>query len=109
MIADYARAAAARGWHIFPLRPGSKIPPPNLTDWEQRASTEAAKITTAWGRSPEPNIGLACGPSGLVVIDLDTPKRGEPGTGRDTFAALAERAGQGWPSTYTVATPSGGQ
>jgi hypothetical protein len=34
----------------------------------------------------------------------------EPGIhdGKDTFAALAERAGASWPTTYTVVTPSGG-
>ncbi len=49
------------------------------------------------------NYGIACGPSGLVVIDLDTPKPGEatppewaqPGIndGADALASIAERDG----------------
>jgi hypothetical protein len=61
------------------------------------------------------NIGVACGPSRLVVIDLDThsPLPDDwrlPGVndGRDVLALLAEWAGQPWPVTYTVKTPTGG-
>ena len=62
------------------------------------------------------NVGIACGPSQLVVVDLDThgaPARGLaplPGVhdGRDVLAQLAEWAGQPWPVTYTVTTPTGG-
>jgi hypothetical protein len=67
------------------------------------------------------NIGIACGPSGLVVIDLDVPKPGDAAApdwvlamsgvrdGQDVLAVLAEQAGQPLPAqTYTVATPSGG-
>jgi Bifunctional DNA primase/polymerase, N-terminal/AAA domain len=107
MIADHARAAAARGFHIFPCLPGDKRPA--IKEWETRASTDPARITTAWEHSPASNIGLACGPANLVVLDLDTPKNGEPGTGRDTFAALVAKAGEDWPATYAVSTPSGGE
>ena len=59
------------------------------------------------------NIGIACGPSRLVVVDLDTPKPGDtpppewnlPGirTGADVLAALCERAGEPYPAgTWTV-------
>jgi hypothetical protein len=55
----------------------------------------------------------------LTVIDLDTAAHGGqlprewrdvPGVrdGTGVLAALAERAGQPWPVTYTVTTPSGG-
>ena len=61
------------------------------------------------------SYGIACGPSGLVVVDLDThgtlPDDWQlPGVhdGRDVLAALCESAGQPWPSTYSVITPSGG-
>ncbi|GLZ15655.1 hypothetical protein Acsp04_58900 [Actinomadura sp. NBRC 104425] len=117
-LARYALAAAARGWHVFPLRPGDKRPA--VTNWEGRATaTDTARIRRCWQHAPY-NIGIACGPSGLVVIDLDTPKPGqvpppewadEPGisTGADVLAALAERHGQPFPfETYTVRTASGG-
>ena len=66
--------------------------------------------------SAQHNIGIACGPSQLIVVDLDThghlPEdwRDLPGVrdGRDVLAQLAEWAGQPWPSTYMVATANGG-
>ena len=65
------------------------------------------------------NIGVACGPSGLLVIDLDTPKPGEvpppqwaqPGItdGADVLAALCERHRQPFPcETFMVRTGRGG-
>ena len=127
--------AAGRGWHVFPLRPDSKRPAfpdhderhctrrdPRCrnghTGWEPRATTDTTRITRAWTRTPY-NVGIACGPSRLVVVDLDTPKPGDtpprewdrPGirTGADVLAALCDEAGQPYPAaTYTVSTPSGG-
>jgi hypothetical protein len=110
-----ALETARRGWQIFPLIPRGKRPLPKLTDWEHRATTDPDRIRRCWQHGPY-NIGLACGPSGLVVIDLDTPKPGEqppatwanePGIndGADVFAALCERHGQPFPSdTFTVTT-----
>ncbi|AYN40698.1 DNA primase [Streptomyces dangxiongensis] len=116
--------SAARGWHVFPLRPGGK--PPALhgeksctgagpcaaghVKWEQRATTDPARIRAAWSRAPF-NIGIATGPSGLVVIDLDTPDHkgnSDAPDGAATFAALCERAGHAVPATYRVRTASGG-
>ncbi|MGW5479679.1 bifunctional DNA primase/polymerase [Streptomyces sp. NPDC004008] len=116
--------AAARGWHVFPLRPGSKQPALHGADrcrnsgdcagghlkWEQRASTDPHRIVQCWERSPA-NIAIATGPSNLVVIDLDVPKEkssSDTPDGVTFFLALCERAGQPWPDTYTVRTPSGG-
>lgn len=117
--------AAARGWHVHPLRPGSKAPAlhgetacPRTGDcasghrkWEQRATTYPDRIRQAWTARPF-NVGIACGPSGLVVIDLDRPK---PTDEKDTpdgaanLRALCERAGQAVPDTYRVRTASGGE
>jgi hypothetical protein len=130
-----ALAPAARGWHVFPLRPGSKRPAfpghdadhcdrtdprcrTGHTGWEPRATTDPGRITRAWVRCPY-NVGIACGPSRLVVVDLDMPKPGatpprewhRPGirTGADVLAALCDEAGQPYPAaTCTVSTPSGG-
>lgn len=112
-----ALAAAARGWHVFPLRPGDKRPA--ITDWETRATTDAERITRCWTHAPY-NIGLATGPSRLVVVDLDLPKGPDdippadwalPGVtnGADVLAVLCERHGQPYPGdTFTVRTWSGG-
>jgi hypothetical protein len=125
--------AATRGWHVFPLRPGSKVPALHRVDrcprqgacaaghvgWEQRATTDHDRIRSAWNAGRF-NIGIATGPSGLVVIDLDVPKPGDdprppewdlPGVyeGQDVLAVVADHAGQPYPGdTLTITTPSGG-
>ncbi|AVH97772.1 DNA primase [Streptomyces sp. WAC00288] len=115
--------SAARGWKVFPLRPGTKRPALHgetrcsrtgacaggHVKWEERATTDPERITRAWAQAPF-NIGLATGPSGLVVVDLDMPKNGAAGpTGAEVFAALCERAGQPVPVTFRTGTASGGQ
>ncbi len=104
--------AARRGWAVFPCRPGDKRPA--VPDWERRACADPGRVARYWP-SPHHNVGLACGPSRLVVIDLDThsPLPDDwrlPGVhdGRDVLTLLAEWAGQLWPVTYTVKTPTGG-
>jgi hypothetical protein len=101
---------------VFPCLPGDKRPA--IDRWEQRASVGARHIGAAWDeRYAGHNIGIATGPSALVVLDLDTHGtlplgwRDEPGIvdGQDVLATLAERAGQDWPHTLTVRTPSGGR
>ncbi|MFE0358970.1 bifunctional DNA primase/polymerase [Streptomyces nigra] len=116
--------AAERGWHVFPLLPGSKRPAlhgektcPRTGEcsgghrkWEQRATTDPGRIRAAWSRAPF-NVGIATGPSGLVVVDLDTPEHkgcSDAPDGAATFGALCERAGQAVPVTYRVRTTSGG-
>ncbi|MEU5724687.1 bifunctional DNA primase/polymerase [Micromonospora sp. NPDC047738] len=122
-----ALAHAERGWHVFPLRPDDKRPafPDHAADdctgrdprcraagrhlgWEARATTDPDRIRRAWSTRPY-GIGLACGPSRLVVVDLDTPKDGAGG--RDGLAVLAELAAThaaGIDPTYTVTTGRGG-
>ena len=114
-----ATALAERGWRVFPCQPGGKRPALRA-DWERRATTDTGRIARCWAAGPY-NIGVACGPSRLVVIDLDTPKPGQPkpaewahdtgvNDGADVLAALCEAEGQPWPAgeTFTVSTPSGG-
>jgi hypothetical protein len=128
--------AARRGWRVFPLRPGGKRPAfPDHDEahcthtdrrcrgghqgWEQRATSDPDRIRRAWQVAPF-NIGIACGPSGLVVIDLDAPKPGHevppsewrlPGVrdGADVLAVLAERQQARFPTeTHAVRTGRGG-
>ncbi|WP_055499042.1 bifunctional DNA primase/polymerase [Streptomyces albus] len=120
----WALDAGRRGWYVFPLRRGDKRPAlhgetycPGTgpcagghLKWEQRATTDKDRITTAWCHDRY-NIGIACGPSNLVVVDLDVPKdKSEKDTpdGVNSFTALCERAGQPVPETLRVRTPSGG-
>jgi Bifunctional DNA primase/polymerase, N-terminal len=114
VLAESAARLASRGFHVFPCLPGDKRPA--VDRWEQRASADPAHVADAWrSRYAGHNIGIACGPSRLAALDLD--RHGElpaewrlPGVidGRDVFSQLCEWAGQPWPSTYWVATPSGG-
>ncbi|MFE3269749.1 bifunctional DNA primase/polymerase [Streptomyces sp. NPDC059215] len=124
-LLNAALAAAARGWHVFPLRPGVKFPAlhgertctrtgpceSGHRKWEQRATTDPDRIRTTWSHGPF-NVGIATGPSGLLVVDLDTLKPEEPkGTpdGATSFAALCERAREAAPDTYRVRTARGGE
>ncbi|MBY8877469.1 bifunctional DNA primase/polymerase [Actinacidiphila acidipaludis] len=116
--------AAERGWPVIPLWPGRKIP--NLhgerachrtgdcrtghKTFEQRATTDPARIERCWAAGPF-NVGIATGPAGLLVVDLDrckpTDEKGTP-DGAANFLALCERAGQPVPTTRTIRTASGG-
>ncbi|MFB8775072.1 bifunctional DNA primase/polymerase [Streptomyces broussonetiae] len=119
-----ALEAAEHGWHVFPLRPRSKRPAlhgektcsrtgpcaSGHLKWEQRATTDPDRIRAAWSRTPF-NVGIATGPSGLLVVDLDTPEHkgsSDAPDGAVTFEALCERAGHVVPDTYRVRTTSGG-
>ncbi|MGH3692518.1 MAG: bifunctional DNA primase/polymerase [Pseudonocardiaceae bacterium] len=107
---------AARGWHVFPITPGAKKPPV-IDQWETRASTDPDQITHWWRRIPF-SIGIATGPSGLVVVDLDTRKSGEGvpaplsrlgiDSGAAVLRALARLHRTTLTPTYAVSTPSGG-
>lgn len=109
---DHLYALAAHGIRVFPLVPGEKRP--MVTGWEQKATT-APSLLDRWPAGA--GVGIACGPSGLVVVDCDnhggtTPKEWDrPGiiNGLDVFADVWSRYTRA-PlfDTLTVSTPSGG-
>ena len=109
-----ALAAAMRGWHVFPCAVDGKRPALR-GNWQDLATTSADQIRDWWARAPY-NIGIACGPSRLIVIDLDMPHEDadEPGvlfplSGADVLSGLAGQHGERYPGgTYIVDTPSGG-
>ncbi|MET9385346.1 bifunctional DNA primase/polymerase [Streptomyces sp. NPDC002928] len=121
----WATQATQRGWHVIPLRPRDKRPAGHAAKYcpgtgrctdghrtpEQRATLDTELLIAAWAQQPY-NVGIATGPSGLLVVDLDMLKPQEPkGTpdGVANFAALCERAGQTVPDTYRVRTARGGE
>ncbi|MEU2399121.1 bifunctional DNA primase/polymerase [Streptomyces pseudogriseolus] len=118
-----ALTAAERGWPVIPLHPGSKRPAGHAERAcprtgrcadghrtpEERATTDPDLIHAAWAHRPY-NVGIATGPAGLLVIDLDPVKAEEPKgapDGATSLQALCERAAQVLPDTYRVRTARG--
>ncbi len=105
-----ALTTAADGHYVFPLWPRSKRPA--VTGWETHATTNPDDIRRLWDTLSY-NVGIACGPSGLHVLDLDDAHGDDPPDewagarhGRDVLARLAREAGEPYPvDTYTVCTP----
>jgi Bifunctional DNA primase/polymerase, N-terminal len=144
---------ASQSWPVHPLRPGAKTPAANCRSCSERghvpqgcsclrqgrwchgflaATLDEDLIASWWAATPGFGVGVACGPAGLVVIDIDahpTPVPGRdrllPGididgrvdltglaSGYDTMALLAALRGEPTPAddeaTLRVRTPSGG-
>ncbi|MBK9156757.1 MAG: AAA family ATPase [Micropruina sp.] len=94
-ILDAALSWAARGFRVFPITPGDKVPPKGLA-WKDEATTDAAKIRSWWAFEPNYNYAVAAG-GGTLIVDVDAGKNG--------FAALLDLD---IPDTLTVKTPGGG-
>lgn len=106
-LAEWALYFAAMGWHVFPL--ASRDKRPAIKAWEERATTDTERITRCWQTGPF-NVGIATGPSRLLVLDLDTADPGETDPdGTVGIERVAEERGVPLPETYTVTTPSGGR
>ncbi|MFF4761306.1 bifunctional DNA primase/polymerase [Streptomyces sp. NPDC001292] len=153
-----ARWCAAQGWPIHPLSPGRKTPVRNCPACSGArpspgrhdpascpcipagrpchgfhcATTDPGLVDRWWGDAPAAGVGVACGPAGLVVIDIDAHQVAVadrahllPGilipdqvkldglaSGFDTLALLAAFRGEQDPAqdetTLRVRTPSGG-
>jgi hypothetical protein len=101
-VAD-AVAAAERGWYVFPIVEGTKRP---AVKWvtEKDYSNDPDEVA-GWFRDGE-NIGVALGPSGLLVID---PDRHDHDGVAELDKLCKELADDGdWPDTLTIHTAGNG-
>jgi hypothetical protein len=96
---DAAIALAAKGFEVFPIKPGAKFPP-LVKDWPNKASNIVQFFGPWWDKNPDANIGIHA--KGMIVIDVDVNKGG------DDSLALLEMT-HGFPETLTTITPTGGR
>ncbi|MFE6848777.1 bifunctional DNA primase/polymerase [Streptomyces sp. NPDC057686] len=155
---DIARWCARRGWPVHPLQPGGKIPMPGCTRCRSghpdyvphaaeacgclargrwchgfhAATSNTGLIERWWSGNRRMGVGIATGPAGLLVVDLDRHADAPPAadrevlpafavperllstvsSGLDTFRILSQVLGgedfTNGQATLAVATPSGG-
>lgn len=86
---------ATLGWCVFPCSGKEPLTAHGVKD----ASSDEATIRAWWSRWPDANVAVACGASGLVVVDIDDGAVGEA-----ELAKLGEL-----PETLTAETGSGGR
>lgn len=77
---------ASLGWHVFPLKPGTKYP--GCEHGSSEATTDPEQITRWWTTMPTAGIGMRPSVSGLYVLDMD-PRNG----GDASFDALQQEHG----------------
>ena len=98
---EYAKQWAEAGYYVFPVIPNGKIP--LIRDGFKGASNKPEDVADWITAFPEANYGIACGASGLVVLDFDK-KNG----GLESVTKVEEVQGGQALHTYGVATPGGG-
>lgn len=101
---EIALGYAKKGFKVFPIAKGTKADH-RLTSWTA-ASDDESTIRRWWLKWPNDNIGIACGLSGLCVIDLDVDqKKGKDGRGElDDLELIHGRL----PNTLMAKTPNSG-
>jgi putative DNA primase/helicase len=92
--------AESRGWYVFPLQPGTKIPFKG-TSGHLQASKDPHQIAQWWSQTPDANVGIAVKPSKLVVLDIDVNGAKQ---GRESLVELDSQL----PDTLTALTGRGG-
>lgn len=94
---------ALAGCKLFPVQPGGKLPALSY-GWQTRATDDAAQLAQWDAGMAGLNWGVAAGPSGLFVVDVDP-------AGLGAWNALQERSPElkaAVARAYTVRTPRGG-
>src|SRR5439155_556970 len=81
----------------FPIKAGGKSPP-LISEWPDRATSDAKKIESWWIQWPNANPGISCG--GLLVVDCDERKNGY-----DSLEKFEKEISL--PESFEVETPNG--
>lgn len=72
-LLEAALRYAAAGWHVFPIKPGQKVP--LTTHGVKDATIDTKRIRGWWTKWPDANVAVACGQiSGVYVVDIDMDK-----------------------------------
>jgi KaiC/GvpD/RAD55 family RecA-like ATPase len=101
-LLDAALGYAARGWPVFPCKPGRKEPA--TAHGVLDATTDEGQIRAWWAAMPDANVAIATGAPGPDVVDVDVKPEG---SGYDALSQIAAaRLADGFAGTVT--TPSGG-
>lgn len=105
-MVDYALALAAKGFWVFPLKPGAKTPA--VKGWQESATRDPRRIASMWN-SGNFNVGISTSKfrddEALVVIDVDN-KKGKNGSSE---LLLLDMQGFDFPVTLEHSTPTGGR
>jgi hypothetical protein len=91
--------------YVFPVAPYAKTPHPDVRSWADAATNDVTEIRErGWPKGA--NIGIACKPSGLLIVDTDQHEH----DGVKAFTLLCEQyePDRDYPDTRIVATPTGG-
>ena len=96
-----ALALAELGIHVFPVNTSGGTKVPLTPRGHLEATTDLDRITEWWDEFPEASPGVAAGPSGLVLLDVDAKN------GKDGWQSLME-AWVDIPDTLNYDTPTGG-
>ncbi len=95
---------AGRGWYVFPCRLDKT---PATQHGVKDATIDPVQVRRWWTDRPGASIGVACGPSGLVVIDIDVAKGGlaswqrlKAAHGIDDETLTSLTGGGGWHLIY---------
>lgn len=99
MIPDEALKYDAVGWVVIPIAIGGKKP---LVKWKHITGPDPERTRRYWQWRPDASIAVLCGPSELVVIDVDArdglkllpdlPPTATATTGRGTHHVYQDRS-----------------
>jgi hypothetical protein len=104
---EYALILASYGFHVFPLRPNSKVP--QISEFPRLATQDAEKIREWWSDFPCANVGIstsAFGCRGEFILALDEDNKNGK-NGAETLENF-RKAGFYLPPTFTQNTPTNG-